>query len=927
MDLFRAIFFILVILAIVSAESLHLEDSYNKHEEEMLQLLRPSIGHEKLEVNEVALERLASIEDPVAFVAVVGPYHGGKSFLLNVLLDSTHGFPVGSRPVPETRGIWIRIVPKSKLKGVDESQVILVDTEGFYGEGATRLYDAKVFAICTLLSSHLVYNTLRTLGDAQSVSSLADLSKQAQIFNLHNWLHTAGSEDETTPSIDLDVPLLLKTLDFPSLTWVVQGFDIDLEPSEAPMHHLQRYIAAQGHAGDRTLDTLFSHGISCYTLRTPADLNLLRERYGSKGLAAEEELIYTLHPKYLLDIENLRMAVFGNLTAKGGKKLTGKIVAKLLPLLVHYVNEDFPLSADRKLRDVLVDIIIDGAFAGGVRYFEKEMQSVFPTSDRLKLPTMDLSSAPKNLEALSTLASSALTIQEVNQLLADAENKAIDYCKQRCVGVPLVLTSSACQVSLGTKIERMKPLYREKNDYQVREVLMHLGEVLRQKAEKNLFDINLPVPQTEIQESCNKIIKDTLKKYESLVGPHQGSQQYHDACNQMHEQIMFKCDQVARINVGKITSILNSGKAAYQGAYTDAFSAAIENYTNAEQKIINGDKTFVDSESHSRPLPPTKLTDAHSISLKVAQEAYEETVKGGGLSWIGSGNELYDFHQFQCLQWSKQRYSESQVRNNAEITTFCEKLVSAISLCYRDLVSKITPFPDNDEIISEKANLISKQLMEAYRTMTKEYTLSGVEERQKELVQKIEDAHAHLIRKNTALMTAYCYDPLMDAYQELHMEDCERTFHNLFVSWSIWSLKCLWPGPLYTFGFKYVAYTAARKHLDKAQASARQESNLPSANHEIAKGVILSPATQKKVIQAWIEHDLDRHANVVLVNFSCIVSFIIVIFTSGLYIRKKTLSTSSQNAGSWSPGGTNFDWRQRDYRGYAGSSRLHKREY
>ncbi|KAH9327660.1 hypothetical protein KI387_007838, partial [Taxus chinensis] len=265
--------------------------------------------------------------------------------------------------------------------------------------------------------------------------------------------------DEPTLSIDIDVSLLLRTLDFPPLTWVVQGFDIDLQSSEAPTHHLQRYIAAQAHAGDRTLDTLFSHGISCYTLRTPADINLLRERYGSKGLAAEEELIYTLHPKYLLDIENLRAAVFGNLTAKGGKKLTGKIVAKLLPLLVHYVNEDFPLSADRKLRDVLVDIIIDGAFSGGVQYFEKEMQSVFPRPERFKLTTRDPNSAPENLEALSVLAMSALTTKELNQILSDAGNKAIDYCKQRCVGVPPVLTSSACEVSLGAKIERMKPFY------------------------------------------------------------------------------------------------------------------------------------------------------------------------------------------------------------------------------------------------------------------------------------------------------------------------------------------------------------------------------------------------------------------------------------------------------------------------------------
>ena len=28
-------------------------------------------------------------------------------------------------------------------------------------------------------------------GDAQSVSALADLAKQAQVFNLQNWLHSA----------------------------------------------------------------------------------------------------------------------------------------------------------------------------------------------------------------------------------------------------------------------------------------------------------------------------------------------------------------------------------------------------------------------------------------------------------------------------------------------------------------------------------------------------------------------------------------------------------------------------------------------------------------------------------------------------------------------------------------------------------------
>lgn len=91
--------------------------------------------------------------------------NSGKSFLLNVLVNSTQGFSVGAVPDPETRGIWIRVVPKEKLVGKDGSRVVLVDTEGFYGEGATRSYDARIFAIATLMSSHLIYNTLRTIGE------------------------------------------------------------------------------------------------------------------------------------------------------------------------------------------------------------------------------------------------------------------------------------------------------------------------------------------------------------------------------------------------------------------------------------------------------------------------------------------------------------------------------------------------------------------------------------------------------------------------------------------------------------------------------------------------------------------------------------------------------------------------------------------
>lgn len=41
-----------------------------------MQLLKPVANHDQLELNQMVLERLAAIEEPLSFVSVVGPYHG-----------------------------------------------------------------------------------------------------------------------------------------------------------------------------------------------------------------------------------------------------------------------------------------------------------------------------------------------------------------------------------------------------------------------------------------------------------------------------------------------------------------------------------------------------------------------------------------------------------------------------------------------------------------------------------------------------------------------------------------------------------------------------------------------------------------------------------------------------------------------------------
>lgn len=141
---------------------------------------------------------------------------------------------------------------------------------------------------------------------------------------------------------------------------------------------------------------------------------------GGEGLAAHSELYSYLHPSYLADAERLRAAVFGKLKAKGG--FNGKTLAGVLPLLVHYVNEDFPLNAERKMRDVLTEIVIDGAFSGGAQYFQMSMQNpTLPPGARGKAGEGVLAKLERN-ESLNTLISTAFTVKELEDIMSAAGN-------------------------------------------------------------------------------------------------------------------------------------------------------------------------------------------------------------------------------------------------------------------------------------------------------------------------------------------------------------------------------------------------------------------------------------------------------------------------------------------------------------------------
>ncbi|GMI98734.1 GUANYLATE-BINDING PROTEIN-LIKE 2 [Hibiscus trionum] len=146
-------------------------------------IVEPDPGHTKLRLSREGLEAISRITTPISAVAVIGPYRSGKSFLLNQLLSLScdEGFGVGHMRDTKTKGIWVWGTPlEMDIDGVRTS-VLYLDTEGFESVGKSNVYDDRIFALATVMSSVLIYNLPETIREAD-ISRLSFAVELAEEF-------------------------------------------------------------------------------------------------------------------------------------------------------------------------------------------------------------------------------------------------------------------------------------------------------------------------------------------------------------------------------------------------------------------------------------------------------------------------------------------------------------------------------------------------------------------------------------------------------------------------------------------------------------------------------------------------------------------------------------------------------------------------
>jgi hypothetical protein len=298
-----------------------------------------------LRVAPEALALLNSIVEPVAIVAVAGPYRSGKSFLLNCLSEleagpeegsrgSEPGFAVGSTTNACTRGLWLRASPATG-RGQDGGKLrtLWVDSEGLGAVGCDQQHDLHIFSLAVLASSLFVFNSRGAIDEA-SIASLSFITQLAK--NIH--VNVTGASDDPDEFCKA----------FPPFLWVLRDFALQLKDKTGVAMSERQYLeeslkreigfdeAVTARNRIRMMLTAFFRQRDCVGLQRPViDEAALAQLSGSDPVP-----LAALRPGFLQQLEQLRGKIGGMLRPKvlEGASLTGVMFGTLLSEYVRAIN-------------------------------------------------------------------------------------------------------------------------------------------------------------------------------------------------------------------------------------------------------------------------------------------------------------------------------------------------------------------------------------------------------------------------------------------------------------------------------------------------------------------------------------------------------------------------------------------------------------
>eukprot|EP01090_Pellita_catalonica_P015867 TRINITY_DN4389_c1_g1_i1.p1 TRINITY_DN4389_c1_g1~~TRINITY_DN4389_c1_g1_i1.p1 ORF type:complete len:497 (+),score=63.58 TRINITY_DN4389_c1_g1_i1:59-1549(+) len=186
-----------------------------------------TVKDNKLVADRDTLKKIRALKSTtgISTIAIAGPYHRGKSYMMNLLVgaDMTDekgvGFKVGRQIAGQTIGIWV-MAKYEEING-EKRLILYLDSEGIDNPhmGDDRAtHDSRIFTLCLLLGSIFLYNTHGLLTE-QSLQHLSFITSLTE--HVGSGGETTDDDDAPGSSGGAASPI---DLDFPQLLWLVRDF-------------------------------------------------------------------------------------------------------------------------------------------------------------------------------------------------------------------------------------------------------------------------------------------------------------------------------------------------------------------------------------------------------------------------------------------------------------------------------------------------------------------------------------------------------------------------------------------------------------------------------------------------------------------------------------------------------------------------------
>ena len=260
------------------------------------------------------IEFLQKLSDKnIAVISIIGPVSSGKSFLATQMSDKiNNGFEISSSENKDccTKGIWVWGKPIIK----DNYYIIILDAQGLRTDTEENLeYSQKIFALCTLISSIVIYNYKNDENKEGNKLSNEVIEQSYELFNkMIQFLPKIKLEDNEELSEEMNK---ITSSHLPEFLWVYRdSTTTDFNPfSEVEKNFLEK---------NEYFKTLFKNKIKKYSLPIPMEISKMKS---NSYLTITEEDIKSGGPfsqEYKTTFNNLKNKIIHACTPKTIKNLT-----------------------------------------------------------------------------------------------------------------------------------------------------------------------------------------------------------------------------------------------------------------------------------------------------------------------------------------------------------------------------------------------------------------------------------------------------------------------------------------------------------------------------------------------------------------------------------------------------------------------------